>query len=296
MTKATGVLFRAPDEKLLHMDNYVGAAAVAATPAILPDYFSRMPRAVGKFGNTSGYPNCTLAAPAGYLQAAASWQGKYFPIDDNAIISAFLKATNQSPLTDKKLLHGWFATSALGLFSKEGLPVLATSQPVYKTDAAGAALLDANGKKILSYNDYRIDSRRWLTAYAAVRLQDEALMRATYFLLGPLPAVIMLDATVNAALSGPEKRQSIYSAKIWNVTTAPGLSKGLHEVLITHINDAGPRILTWGYDVQTSWAWWFSHVREQYGLLSTEFVDANLISPSGHDFTALKADVEALRR
>ena len=79
----------------------------------------------------------------------------------------------------------------------------------------------------------------------------------------------------------------------WSDNGGDTTIEGGHAVLICGYGRSGFRVVSWGATFTANWAFWAKYVDEAYAWVSTDWIKASGVSPSGLDLNGLLADLKA---
>lgn len=125
---------------------------------------------------------------------------------------------------------------------------------------------------------------RRITAFARVDHTNLTEVRRALHRFGGLHVGIDLPRTAQAQIGGT-----------WRETLGPAGRRGSwggHAVHVGAYGRNGLTCTTWGAVQRMTWGFWRAYVDEVYAAVSTDFLDAAGMSPTGLDLPALLADLE----
>ncbi len=127
-----------------------------------------------------------------------------------------------------------------------------------------------------------------LDAFATLDTGNRFLVRDAIWLLG-------------GAYLGLELPLSCQGQDVWDMPAGgatgdgkPG-SWGGHCVFAIGYDAEGLTVISWGETIKMTWAFFDACCSEAYGLLSTDWIAATMQAPSGFNYAALAADMNALQ-
>lgn len=144
----------------------------------------------------------------------------------------------------------------------------------------GCVMLD-----VLNYWRNTGISGRKIQAYATVDCSNLSEIQAAIALFGA--AYIGINVT-------QDDMDSFETQPVWNEPFDPSKIIGGHAIPLVAYDAQGFSCVTWGQVKQMSAAWLTARVDEAYMALSSDFISASGMAPSGFDMAALTADLSAL--
>jgi len=102
-------------------------------------------------------------------------------------------------------------------------------------------------------------------------------------------------ATFGGVYLGARMTDSDIGAPTWTADNV-GPIVGGHAIPTFGYTPSGTKVVSWGKVVDVEWGWWLKRVDECYAIISTDWLDANGISPSGFNMAQLIADLADVRR
>jgi len=275
-----GLKYAFPDPRNLKLSAYL-PATLPAIPASLPDYGATMPVAAAKWGplGNNSVGNCVLAAQGHIIQQVTAANGCLVQPSTDATIESYSECTGYVR-GDKSTDRGTGMQAGLSYWRNKGF--------ITNVKQSSAIIDPITGGKSYTYTPY---ARRKCRAYIEVNSKDRDYMRAAYYLFGSLYCAAELPKYV---LDG-----GIFGTSVWDMKPVDGGIIGGHAFSVLWINDTGPKIMTWGKPVQTTWVWWEKYVYNlggAYAVQLAEWTNADLFTPAGFNQQQLDADLAALKR
>lgn len=125
-------------------------------------------------------------------------------------------------------------------------------------------------------------------AWGPVNFRNYNLLARSVYLYGGVTMTCALPAdAINQFMAG----------QTWTVTAGPGgapWSGGGHEICVNGYNYTGPLAVTWGREIQLTWAWMSKYCTEAYATVTNDECLPNGHSPNGPTLSQLVADLRTV--
>ena len=112
--------------------------------------------------------------------------------------------------------------------------------------------------------------------------------------LSQIQAALYLFGGVDLGFNVPAYIMQVPAGGSWSANGGDETIEGGHAVLACGYGRSGFRVVSWGTTYTANWAFWSQYVDEAYAWVSTDWIKANNISPSGVDLNGLLSDLKDL--
>lgn len=112
--------------------------------------------------------------------------------------------------------------------------------------------------------------------------------------LSQIQAALYIFGGVDLGFNVPAYVMNVPAGGSWSDTGGDTTIEGGHAILACGYGRSGFRVVSWGATYTANWAFWAQYVDEAYAWVSTDWIKASGVSPSGIDLQTLLADLSAV--
>lgn len=112
--------------------------------------------------------------------------------------------------------------------------------------------------------------------------------------LSQIQAALYLFGGVDLGFNVPAYIMDVPAGGSWSDNGGDTRIEGGHAVLACGYGRTGFRVVSWGQTYTADWEFWARYVDEAYAWVSTDWIKASGISPSGLDLAGLLQDLNAV--
>jgi len=112
--------------------------------------------------------------------------------------------------------------------------------------------------------------------------------------LSQIQAALYLFGGVDLGFNVPAYIMDVPAGGSWSDNGGDKSIEGGHAVLACGYGRTGFRVVSWGQTYTANWEFWSQYVDEAYAWVSTEWIKASGVSPSGLDLAGLLQDLNAV--
>lgn len=150
--------------------------------------------------------------------------------------------------------------------------------PVDGSNDNGAIVLDVlNYWKKTGISDHKIG------AYALVNIHNDDEVKSAIDIFGGAYLGVQLPQTAQG--------QEIWDIKdLWSQDSVKGTWGG-HAINAVGYDDRGVIFISWGKVMRMTWTFWHAYVDEVYAIISNDFLNGLLVTPTGFSIEQLNEDL-----
>lgn len=112
--------------------------------------------------------------------------------------------------------------------------------------------------------------------------------------LSQIQAALYLFGGVDLGFNVPAYIMDVPAGGSWSDSGGDTTIEGGHAVLACGYGRSGFRVVSWGQTYTANWDFWARFVDEAYAWVSTDWIKASGVSPSGLDLAGLLQDLSAV--
>jgi hypothetical protein len=112
--------------------------------------------------------------------------------------------------------------------------------------------------------------------------------------LSQIQAACFLFGGVDLGFNVPSYIMNVPPGGSWSDAGGDKTIEGGHAVLACGYGRSGFRVVSWGTTYTANWEFWSQYVDEAYAWVSTDWIKASGVSPSGLDLAGLLQDLTTL--
>ncbi len=109
--------------------------------------------------------------------------------------------------------------------------------------------------------------------------------------LSQIQAALYLFGGVDLGFNVPRYIMDVPAGGSWSDSGGDTTIEGGHAVLACGYGRSGFRVVSWGTTYTANWEFWSQYVDEAYAWVSTDWIKASGVSPSGIDLNGLLQDL-----
>lgn len=112
--------------------------------------------------------------------------------------------------------------------------------------------------------------------------------------LSQIQAALYIFGGVDLGFNVPAYIVDVPAGGSWSDNGGDTTIQGGHAVLACGYGRSGFRVVSWGVTYTANWDFWSQYVDEAYAWVSTDWIKASGVSPTGLDLQTLLADMAAV--
>lgn len=112
--------------------------------------------------------------------------------------------------------------------------------------------------------------------------------------LSQIQAALYLFGGVDLGFNVPAYIMDVPAGGSWSDTGGDTTIEGGHAVLACGYGRSGFRVVSWGQTYTANWEFWSQYVDEAYAWVSSDWIKASGVSPTGLDLAGLMQDLSAV--